>query len=295
MGKTLSAVSAQQQKLFSILDCGSGVTKSLCGVLHQLLTVVTAAPPPSPHSSPRTDYLSFRKPLRYNVPVMTHSPARSTIGLLLSGGLDSAILLGDLLRKGRQVQPFYVRSHLCWEREELQAVEQFLAAMASRELAELVVLDVPVDDIYQGHWSLTRRAVPAAGTPDDAVYLPGRNVLLLVKATLWCRLHGIDQLALAVLASNPFGDATDAFFADFESVMERATGGRVCILRPLAGLTKRQVMDLGRHFPLELTFSCIAPVDGVHCGRCNKCAERSDAFRQSGVEDPTVYAKGERS
>ena len=33
-------------------------------------------------------------------------------------------------------------------------------------------------------------------------------------------------------------------------------------------------MALGRGLPLELTFSCIAPVAGQHCGRCNKCAER---------------------
>jgi len=39
-----------------------------------------------------------------------------------------------------------------------------------------------------------------------------------------------------------------------------------------------------------LTFSCIAPVDGLHCGRCNKCAERAAAFRLTGTDDPTPYA-----
>ena len=43
-----------------------------------------------------------------------------TVGLLLSGGLDSSILLGHLLGKGRRVQPFYVRSHLLWEEAELR-------------------------------------------------------------------------------------------------------------------------------------------------------------------------------
>jgi 7-cyano-7-deazaguanine synthase len=217
-------------------------------------------------------------------------PSDATIGVLVSGGLDSAILLGDLLAKGHAVQPFYVRSHLAWEREELRAVGQLLAALARPRLAELVVLDLPVDDLYGDHWSLTRRGVPQAGTADDAVYLPGRNALLLVKAALWCRLRGIGQLALAVLRSNPFGDATGEFFDQFESALARATGGRVRFLRPLADLSKRQVMELGRRLPLELTFSCIAPVDGLHCGRCNKCAERIEAFRLIGAEDRTVYA-----
>jgi 7-cyano-7-deazaguanine synthase len=64
------------------------------------------------------------------------------------------------------------------------------------------------------------------------------------------------------------------------------------LTRPFAGLAKRQVMELGRTFPLDLTFSCIAPRRGLHCGRCNKCAERQAAFRLSGVKDLTHYAMG---
>ena len=67
--------------------------------------------------------------------------------------------------------------------------------------------------------------MPDQDSPDAAVYLPGRNALLLVKAALWCRLHGIEELALAVLAANPFADATPEFFAQFEAALARATGG----------------------------------------------------------------------
>ena len=70
-------------------------------------------------------------------------------------------------------------------------------------------------------------------TPDDAVYLPGRNPLLLVKAVVWCHLHGIDQLALAPLGSNPFADATDEFFAEFrdgpESRLVRTRADRAAV------------------------------------------------------------------
>jgi 7-cyano-7-deazaguanine synthase len=213
-----------------------------------------------------------------------------TIGVLLSGGLDSAVLLGDLLAKGRSVQPFYVRGHLAWEAHELRAARRFLAAVASPRLAELVVLDLPVADVYGDHWSVTGLDVPDAVTSDEAVYLPGRNALLLLKPALWCRLHGIGQLALGVLASNPFGDATEEFFQAFQNVVGLATGAAVRVVRPLAGLQKRQVMQLGRALPLELTFSCISPVEGRHCGHCNKCAERMAAFRDSGVPDLTFYA-----
>ena len=57
-------------------------------------------------------------------------------------------------------------------------------------------------------------------------------------------------------------------------------------------LDKVAVMRLGASFPLELTFSCLAPVQSTHCGACNKCAERQHAFRQAGITDPTCYAAG---
>ena len=221
---------------------------------------------------------------------MILDPSTTPVGLLLSGGLDSCILLGRLLDEGHRVQPFYIRSGLVWQHEELHAAGCFLRAVSCPQLADLVVLDLPLGDLYGDHWSVTGHETPDAESPDSAVYLPGRNALVVIKAALWCRLHGIDRLALAVLGSNPFGDATPEFFDDFESALHRATGRRVRIVRPFAQFDKRQVMDLGRGLPLQLTFSCIAPASGAHCGRCNKCAERHAAFRLVSADDPTRYA-----
>jgi len=184
----------------------------------------------------------------------------------------------------------YVRSQLVWEEDELRALGRYLKALAAHSLKELVILELPLADLYRGHWSMTGHDPPGADSPHDAVYLPGRNALLLVKAAIWCRLRGIGELALGVLDSNPFADASPEFFDGFQAALNCATGGRLRITRPFARLDKRQVMNLGRGLPLELTFSCIAPSDGLHCGHCNKCAERSAAFRLIDVDDPTSYA-----
>ena len=79
-----------------------------------------------------------------------------------------------------------------------------------------MTLDMPLADVYLNHWSVTGRDVPDAATPDEAVYLPGRNALLVIKAAVWCGLNGIDELAMAPLGSNPFADATPEFFHGFE-------------------------------------------------------------------------------
>jgi 7-cyano-7-deazaguanine synthase len=211
----------------------------------------------------------------------------STIGLLLSGGLDSSILLGQLLAAGRRV--------FVWQAQELQATRRLIQAMSAlaerrSNLAELVVLDLPMADVLQDHWSITGRGIPDHATSDDAVYLPGHNALLLVKAALWCQLHRVVSLALASLATNPFSDATAEFFASFQAAMIQSTGREIRIVRPFEKFDKQQVMQLGSRYPLEFTFSCLAPVNGAHCGRCNKCAERRKAFQWLATGDPTCYA-----
>jgi 7-cyano-7-deazaguanine synthase len=217
------------------------------------------------------------------------------VGVLLSGGLDSSILLADLLARGRIVQPFYVRSQLVWERYELDAARRFTQSLESPRLRELVILDVPVLDLYERHWSVTGRNTPDARSPDDAVFLPGRNALLIVKAAVWCQLHGVTELALAPLGTSPFADATDAFFEHLTEALNCGAAGRLRILRPFARMTKRQVMAIGREVPLDLTFSCLSPRDGGHCGECNKCGERQAAFRDADLPDRTTYSQAPRA
>jgi 7-cyano-7-deazaguanine synthase len=72
--------------------------------------------------------------------------------------------------------------------------------------------------------------------------------------------------------------------------VNQALGGSVRVELPFGGMKKTAVMHLGRGLPLEHTFSCIRPVDALHCGRCNKCAERRRAFAEAEMSDPTRYA-----
>jgi len=221
--------------------------------------------------------------------ILTNSKSE-TIAVLISGGLDSSILVGDLLRQGRGVQPIYIRTGVVWQSAELLGLERFLAAIATSQLAKLLTLELPVTDLYGHHWSLSGQNTPASDSPDEAVYLPGRNALLLVKPVIWCQMHGIPELALAPLGTSPFDDASAAFLRDYESALNRGSPSPVRLLRPFGEMNKRQVMALGHELPLELTFSCISPINHHHCGRCNKCAERQAAFRDAAITDKTPYS-----
>jgi 7-cyano-7-deazaguanine synthase len=211
------------------------------------------------------------------------------LAVLVSGGLDSAILLAEVLRERPAVFPLYVRFGLAWEDAEVEHLRRFLDAVRTPVLRPLAVLDMPVRDLYGDHWSLTGNGVPGAETPDEAVFLPGRNVLLLAKALVWCHLRGVPAVALAPLAGNPFPDASPAFFAAYAAAVNQALAGGVHVLLPYRGLHKADVLRRGRHLPLEWTFSCIRPVARRHCGACNKCAERRRGFAAAGLPDRTLY------
>jgi 7-cyano-7-deazaguanine synthase len=209
--------------------------------------------------------------------------------VLVSGGLDSAILLGTLAAEHPAVYPIYVRTGLSWEGVERQYLDRFLTAIKTPSLQPLVVLDQPVRDLYGKHWSL-QGAAPDANAPDEEFYLPGRNVLLLSKALIWCRMHDVPTVALAVLAANPFPDATPQFFRDYAAIVSQAVGGNVAVITPFGNMTKADVIQRGAKLPLQPTLSCMSPVNGRHCGVCGKCAERGRAFVAAGVPDPTDYA-----
>ena len=216
--------------------------------------------------------------------------ADNDVAVLASGGLDSAILVAEHLRQGRVTHPIYVRFGLAWEAAEEAHLRRFLDTLPNAAARPLVVLHTPVADIYGSHWSVSSRDVPDERTPDDAVYLPGRNLLLLAMPSVWCALHDVHTLALGTLKGNPFPDATPEFFSGFAALAHRAMSHALEVITPFAGLTKSDVLELGRGLALEHTFSCIDPNGERHCGRCNKCAERRHAFNALQIEDLTEYA-----
>ena len=204
-----------------------------------------------------------------------------TTGVLASGGLDSAVLLVRLLKAGRRVWPVYIRCGFVWEAAELYWLRRFLRAVRSPRLLPLHVIEVPLRRMHGPHWSVTGRGVPGARSADAAVYLPGRNVLLLSHAAVAGARRHIWRFALGTLRGNPFGDASPRFFRAMARALSLALGGPVRIAAPLAGLRKPALVRAASTAPLHLTFSCLRPRGRRPCGRCNKCAERARAFRMA--------------
>ena len=226
--------------------------------------------------------------------------AENYTAVLFSAGLDSAVLAADALARGR-VQPIYVSVGFAWEAEELaMAARLFACAPFTGRVEPLAMLSFDMRDVFPAsHWAV-KGEPPAFDTPDEDVYIHGRNVILASKAAVYLsraaftRSAEPDQptrLLIGTLAGNPFPDATPEFFDAMSRALSLGTGARLIIEAPFASLHKSDVIRRGVELgvPLELTLSCMQPKDGRHCGQCSKCRERRDAFHEAGVGDPTSY------
>ena len=212
--------------------------------------------------------------------------------MLLSGGLDSAVLAADEARSWN-VHPVYVAEGLAWERGEQEMIRQLLnePPLAGRT-RPLVRLEFTMSDVYAPtHWAVTGKP-PEYDTPDEDVYLHGRNVSLISKAAVYAATRHIARIALAPLAGNPFPDATAEFLSAFGSALSLGLDAPIQIVAPYSALHKEEVIRRGAELgvPLQLTLSCMNPVGIIHCGLCSKCRERRDAFTAAGIPDPTTYA-----
>lgn len=215
--------------------------------------------------------------------------------MLCSGGLDSAMLLVEEADHS-EVQPLYISVGLAWEEAEGTTIARFLRAMRTRHTVRpLIRLTLDMTDVYAaGHWALEGRP-PDYHTPDEDVYLPGRNVVLIAKAGVFCASAGIPRLAIGTLAGNPFPDATPAFRHAMAGAITLGLQHVFEIVAPYESLHKEDVIRraVGRGVPLDLTLSCMSPVatrEGpAHCGLCSKCRERHEAFTAAGHQDPTLY------
>jgi 7-cyano-7-deazaguanine synthase len=229
---------------------------------------------------------------------MSHSSSdarpATAVAVLCSAGLDSAVLLAHLAQTAT-VLPVYVRAGLAWEDAERAMLASLLAApIFARGVEPLLTIDLDMRDVYpRSHWAI-RGAAPAYDTPDEDVYIVGRNIVLLTKAAIACAYQDIGRIAIGPLAGNPFPDATPAFFTAMGEALSLGLAHAIAIEAPFARWEKSAVILRGAELgvPFEMTLSCMSPVLTAGrwsaCGACSKCRERHDAFAEAGIEDPAA-------
>jgi len=215
---------------------------------------------------------------------------------IVSGGMDSVTLAHWLKAQGYDLELVsfdYGQRH----RRELECAKHQAQLLG----AEHTVIDISgIRPLLKGSALTDEVAVPHGHYAEESMRLtvvPNRNAIMLSIAWGLACSSGADLLACGVHAGDHhiYPDCRPAFIEELgQALLTGTVGHRVDELKliaPFVNKTKTDIAAIGGKLgvPFEHTWTCYEGGE-VHCGKCGSCTERKEAFRDSGVPDPTVYA-----
>ena len=215
--------------------------------------------------------------------------------VLLSGGMDSAVVVAIAREQGFAVHALSVRYG------QRHTSELDAAARVAATLGAAAHKTVHVDLRSIGGSALTDDIdVPEAGGPGIPVtYVPARNTIMLSVALGWAEVLGASDIFCGVNAVDYSGypDCRPEFIEAFETLANLATkagveGAGLRIQAPLLHMSKADIVREGVRLGVDfgLTVSCYNADDqGRACGHCDACRLRAEGFAAAGVQDPTRY------
>lgn len=226
--------------------------------------------------------------------------------VLVSGGMDSAVVLAIAREQGFAVHALSVRYG------QRHTSELDAAARVSRALGAVAHKTVNVDLRSIGGSALTDDidvpvdTVQEPGGPGIPVtYVPARNTIMLSVALGWAEVLGASDIFCGVNAVDYSGypDCRPEFIEAFERLANLATkagveGAGFRVHAPLQRMSKADIVREGLRLGVDFgdTVSCYqADAAGLACGHCDACRLRAEGFAAAGVPDPTRYAAPPRS
>jgi len=249
---------------------------------------------------------------------MPHAQPRAVV--LLSGGLDSATVLGIAQKANYEVYAISFRYGQKHSGELLRARALAEAAKVARH----IVVDIDLG-VFGGS-ALTDQllAVPKSdsveniGSEIPITYVPARNTVFLSFALGWAEVLGASDIFIGVnsLDYSGYPDCRPEFISAYEKMANLATkagvdfvskgiGQPIRIQTPLISMTKAEIIRQGIALGVDysMTFSCYDPVviirdpnerthslfNEIACGHCDACLLRLRGFEQNGILDPSPY------
>lgn len=189
---------------------------------------------------------------------------------LLSGGIDSTVLLAHLIQKD------YVVAGLSFDYNQTHCKELFAAS----QVADHYNINHRVMRLELSGSALTGLGEIPDGHAEapDATYVPGRNIAMLAIAIGEAERIGAGCVAFGANHDdfNGYPDCRPDFVGHMNMAGLASAG--VSVTAPFTKMTKRQVVEYGHQLcaPLELTWSCYRG-GNEPCGTCGACTSRIEA------------------
>jgi 7-cyano-7-deazaguanine synthase len=208
--------------------------------------------------------------------------------VVLSGGPDSTVVAYWTKKQGFDVNCLTFKYGQIAEKETKQAT-----LLAEKLGAPIKVIDMnSLKEIFVGVTSLCDRNIALTSQFTQPIVVPFRNAIFLSVAVSYAA--GIDAARIFYGAhgsdAKNYPDCRPDFYKALEETAWLGTEKHIQILAPFSGISKAELIKVGANLgvPFELTWSCY--LDGAkHCGKCESCVNRRNAFKEAGVADPTQY------
>ncbi len=211
---------------------------------------------------------------------------------IFSGGLDSTVLLHELLHAGDEVLALsvdYGQRH----RIELEYARRTTETLGIRwEVANLSAITPLLAGSSQTSSDV---AVPQGHYAEETMKLtvvPNRNMIMLAVAGGWAISIKADRLAYGAHTGDHdiYPDCRPQFVAAMQGALALADWHHLELYCPFLHLDKAGIVARGAELGVDFasTYSCYEGSE-IHCGACGTCFERREAFQKAGVPDPTPY------
>ncbi len=231
------------------------------------------------------------------------SETKKTI-ILLSGGLDSATILGIAQKMGFQC---YAMTFKYGQRHSIE-IEAAKRIAAVNDVIEHRLIDLDLGQF--GGSALTDRDIDVPKNRQDLensdseipiTYVPARNTIFLSYALAWAEVLGISDIFIGVNMTDYSGypDCKAEFIEAFEKMANLATAAAVegkakyKIHTPIIEMSKAEIIKHGTEIGVDysITHSCYDPdAKGRPCGQCDSCKLRLKGFLEAGLTDPVEYS-----
>jgi 7-cyano-7-deazaguanine synthase len=208
--------------------------------------------------------------------------------IVLSGGIDSSTVAYWAQNKGYSIYG------LSFNYGQIASKEVKHAKKIMEKLGSpLKVIDLySLKNIFSGVTSLCDESIEMTSTFSDPIIVPFRNAIFLSIAIAYASSIDITQIFYGAQGSDTsyYPDCRPEFYQAFETAARLGTNEEINIAAPFSNVTKSELIKIGIELgvPYNLTWSCY--LNGVkHCGKCESCTNRKNAFKNARLADPLEY------
>ena len=205
--------------------------------------------------------------------------------VLVSGGIDSAWLLGGALDEG--CTPYAMTLDYGQRHDAELRAARAIGKQAHRH--KFVQLDLT----FAGSKLLKGREVAEVAHDVPPTYVPARNALFLSLALAWAETIKAQRIYIGANADDrAYPDCRRTFFDAFQKIARLGPlGFDVHVHAPFLQMRKHEVVRYGLDNGIDFarTVTCYDFGNDGACGVCDACTLRLAAFDYCGVADPATY------